>query len=264
LENNDEHIRLLYPETPLSYASGFIVIGGATLSRGLTIEGLISTYFVRTVRQADTLMQMGRWFGYRKGYELLPRVWLSEDTKNKFEFLSEMDYELRIKMKEMQDYNISPEKCGIGILNYATKKFQVTAKNKSKAAVALSKEFGGLVTQNTMFFDDETILKNNYVETVSFIDSIQLQPNQVESSLLWKDVDYNIVNNYLKKLKFPNGDSKSLDVKLFDKWFNKLNSQGKLGNWNVAISGASNTRTVSFGKYTVNLVNRSRKSNKGD
>lgn len=48
----------------------FIVVGGNTLSRGLTLEGLTTTYFLRTTNQADTLMQMGRWFGYRKGYEL--------------------------------------------------------------------------------------------------------------------------------------------------------------------------------------------------
>ena len=50
-------------------APAFIIIGGNTLSRGLTLEGLVSTYFFRKGRQADSLMQMGRWFGYRKGYD---------------------------------------------------------------------------------------------------------------------------------------------------------------------------------------------------
>ena len=264
LENNDEHIRLLYPPQKLDYASGFIVIGGATLSRGLTIEGLISTYFVRTVKQADSLMQMGRWFGYRKGYELLPRIWISKDTNEKFKFLSVMDYELRLKMKEMEDYNISPEKCGIKILNYANKKLLITAKNKSKAAQVIDKGFDGITTQNTMFFHDEDILKSNYDATVDFINSLTTAPEKIDSRLLWRNIDANVVINYMKELKYPNNDSKAMDVKLFDKWFDKLKGEGKLGNWNVAISGSSEYSESKFGNYSIHLTNRSKKTEDKD
>ncbi len=264
LENNNEHIRLLYPNKDLDYATGFIVIGGATLSRGLTIEGLISTYFVRTVKQADSLMQMGRWFGYRKGYELFPRVWISNDTYNKFKFLSVMDYELRLKMKEMEDYNISPEKCGIKILNYATKKLLITAKNKSKAAELIDKGFDGITTQNTMFFSNENILKSNYDLTINFINDLIGKPLENSSKLLWKNIDSNLVINYMKELKFPNNDSKAMDVKLFGKWFDKLKRDGTLGNWDVAISGSSECSRVQFGKYSIYLTNRSKKSKDKD
>ena len=260
LENNDEHIRLLYPPEKLDYASGFIVIGGATLSRGLTIEGLISTYFVRTVKQADSLMQMGRWFGYRKGYELLPRIWISKDTHEKFKFLSIMDYELRLKMKEMESYNISPEKCGIKILNYANKKLIITAKNKSKAAQVIDKGFDGITTQNTMFFNDETILKSNYDLTVNFVNNLPNTPKKFNSRLLWEDIDSKVIINYMKELTFPNNDTQALDLKLFDKWFDKLKNEGKLGNWNVAISGSSDYDESPFGNYSIHLTNRSKKS----
>lgn len=264
LENTDEHIRLLYPPQKLNYASGFIVIGGATLSRGLTIEGLISTYFVRTVKQADSLMQMGRWFGYRKGYELLPRIWLSKDTNDKFKFLSVMDYELRLKMKEMENYNISPEKCGIKILNYANKKLLITAKSKSKAAKVIDKGFDGITTQNTMFFHDESILRSNYDVTVGFVNGLSNNPEKIDSRLLWRNVDSDFVINYIKGLKFPNNDSKAMDVKLFDKWFDKLKKEGKLGNWNVAISGSSDYAESQFGNYFIHLTNRSKKSDDED
>ena len=75
----DESARLIYPDTEKVKgikAKAFIVIGGNTLSRGLTIEGLVSTYFLRPTKFGDSLVQMGRWFGYRKGYELFPRVWM--------------------------------------------------------------------------------------------------------------------------------------------------------------------------------------------
>ena len=264
LENSNEHIRLLYPTRDLDYATGFIVIGGATLSRGLTIEGLISTYFLRTVKQADSLMQMGRWFGYRKGYELYPRIWISNDTYNKFKFLSVMDYELRLKMKEMEDYNISPEKCGIKILNYATRKLLITAKNKSKAAELIDKGFDGITTQNTMFFQDENILKSNYDITINFINNLIGKPLEINSRLLWKNIDSNLVIDYMEKLKFPNNDSKAMDVKLFGKWFAKLKKDGTLENWNVAISGSSECSKTQFGKYSIYLTNRSKKSEDKD
>jgi len=54
-----------------------ILVGGTKLSRGFTIEGLTVAYYRRVTRQADTLMQMGRWFGFRAGYEDLVRLYIS-------------------------------------------------------------------------------------------------------------------------------------------------------------------------------------------
>lgn len=102
-DNNNDNSRLIYPndnEIPCD-APAFLVIGGNTLSRGLTIEGLISTYFLRPAGCADTLMQMGRWFGYRKGYELIPRIWLSMRVRDQFRFIAEMDQKLRNEIKDM-------------------------------------------------------------------------------------------------------------------------------------------------------------------
>jgi hypothetical protein len=53
-----------------------ILIGGAKLSRGFTVEGLTISYYRRKTRQADTLMQMGRWFGFRPGYQDLVRLYI--------------------------------------------------------------------------------------------------------------------------------------------------------------------------------------------
>ena len=108
------HVRLAYPESGKmpSPAPAFIVVGGATLSRGLTLEGLMSTFFIRSVGQADTLMQMGRWFGYRKNYELLPRIWMTEKTKEQFEFLSALDQELRDEIQYMDINGRSPADYG--------------------------------------------------------------------------------------------------------------------------------------------------------
>ena len=95
--NEYEYARLAYPkeEDNVDFSTAFIIIGGNTLSRGLTIEGLTTTYFCRRTGQMDTLMQMGRWFGYRVGYELLPRIWLDRVNLERFQELARVEYELR-------------------------------------------------------------------------------------------------------------------------------------------------------------------------
>ena len=59
--------------------TNYIVIGGNRLSRGLTLEGLIVSYFIRSSTRQDSLYQMGRWFGYRIGYEDLVRIMMPND-----------------------------------------------------------------------------------------------------------------------------------------------------------------------------------------
>ncbi|MFE0673636.1 Z1 domain-containing protein [Streptomyces sp. NPDC058867] len=58
-----------------------ILVGGTKLSRGFTVEGLTVTYYRRTTQQADTLMQMGRWFGFRPGYRDLVRLYIGREEK---------------------------------------------------------------------------------------------------------------------------------------------------------------------------------------
>ncbi len=119
VDDDGMYMRLAYPDkenlNSPDFSTAFIVIGGNTLSRGLTLEGLVSTFFLRSVKQADTLMQMGRWFGYRRHYELLPRIWMTQDCTRKFEYLTEIDADLRSQIYEMmlagdmspKDYNLA-------------------------------------------------------------------------------------------------------------------------------------------------------------
>lgn len=58
-----------------------VLVGGAKLSRGFTIEGLTVSYYRRKTYQTDTLMQMGRWFGFRKGYRDLVRLYIGRQEQ---------------------------------------------------------------------------------------------------------------------------------------------------------------------------------------
>lgn len=69
----------------------YIVVGGNVLSRGLTLEGLSVSYFIRAASAYDTLLQMGRWFGYRPGYADLARLWMTNELQNYFHDLATAD-----------------------------------------------------------------------------------------------------------------------------------------------------------------------------
>ena len=134
---NDEnmYVRLMYPtdENMPEFAPIFIVVGGSTLSRGLTLQGLVCTYFARKVKQADTLMQMGRWFGYRQNYELYQRIWMTANTRDQFEFLTQLDVELRNEIKLFQTLGRKPSDYGPRIKNSPKASFlQITAKKKCR------------------------------------------------------------------------------------------------------------------------------------
>ena len=81
-----EQLGLDFDRTPHVWK---ILVGGTKLSRGFTIEGLTTTYYRRTTQQADTLMQMGRWFGFRPGYRDLVRLYIGrKEALNKTEQLT--------------------------------------------------------------------------------------------------------------------------------------------------------------------------------
>ena len=80
-----------HEETGLSV----VAVGGFSLSRGLTLEGLMVSYFLRNSMMYDTLMQMGRWFGYRPEYEDLCRVWMPEEAEGWYAHISESTEMLR-------------------------------------------------------------------------------------------------------------------------------------------------------------------------
>lgn len=102
---------LTAPEARLSYEGNpgvFIVVGGDVLSRGLTLEGLVTSYFTRTASAYDTLMQMGRWFGYRHGYEDLPRVWMTGELRSDFYDLAGIDREMRQLIERQYSGTVTP------------------------------------------------------------------------------------------------------------------------------------------------------------
>ena len=113
-----------------------IAVGGFSLSRGLTLEGLVVSYFLRNSMMYDTLLQMGRWFGYRPGYEDLCRVWMPEEAEGWYTHIAESIEELRDELARMQSVNATPKDFGLRVRSHPDT-LVVTGRNKMGTGTSL-------------------------------------------------------------------------------------------------------------------------------
>jgi Z1 domain len=116
-----------------------VAVGGNSLSRGLTLEGLSTSYFYRNSQMYDTLLQMGRWFGYRDGYGDLCRIWLTEEAEGWYTHITRASEELREELKRMRRLNMTPKDFGLKVRGHPDSLI-VTARNKMRSAKEIVRE----------------------------------------------------------------------------------------------------------------------------
>lgn len=115
-----------------------VAVGGNSLSRGLTLEGLMTSYFCRRTQLYDTLLQMGRWFGYRPEYDELCRVWMTSESRDWFEHITDATEELRDELREMKRLGRTPQDFGLAVRSHPDA-LLVTARNKMRTAVEVTR-----------------------------------------------------------------------------------------------------------------------------
>ncbi|WP_124060503.1 Z1 domain-containing protein [Gordonibacter sp. Marseille-P4307] len=156
----------------LDYGSGgehVVAIGGYSLSRGLTLEGLVTSYFARNSRAYDTLMQMGRWFGHRPGYEDVCRVWMTRESAGWCKFVADATDDLVDDLIRMQQQKASPLVFGQKIRSHPST-LMVTARNKMGAGelirnISLSNKF----IETTVLPRNEQVRSTNEAHAFEFI-----------------------------------------------------------------------------------------------
>lgn len=237
--NENEEYRLNYPTDidSLKNTPIFLVIGGATLSRGITLEGLVSTYFLRTPSSADTLTQMGRWFGYRVNYELYPRIWLTKKTNEQFKFISTLEEELRqeiISLNKLgQDFSVVSPK-----IIHSPQYINITSRNKSYDMINVEYDFNGYSTQTYIFDKDVSIQKHNIELTENFINGLG-KPNIISNNtekIYWENIPFKLIkDNLLNDFVFNEKIKAFKNIDLMIEWIEKATQEGNLGSWNVII-----------------------------
>lgn len=247
-----------------------IAIGGNQLSRGLTLEGLMTSYYLRPSRQYDTLLQMGRWFGYRKGYEDLTRVHTTELIWESFRHLALVEEEMRSEIYRYEEEDKTPAEVAIAIRDH--RRLNVTSPNKMGAAKLRKSSFSGQLNQTIWLpLDKPEALKANYRLGSNFISTIgkSFEFRKKDSQYLARNVPGDFVlNEFLKKYTFVDNDSISgagLDSKGLLEYIDRRmhDKEPELLKWNVCVisnvNASKENKTIEYGGLKLNPIQRSRK-----
>ena len=162
--------KLIYPEND---GIRVIAVGGLALSRGLTLEGLVISYFYRNTCTYDVLMQMGRWFGYRHGYEDLFRIWIGKKTAEWYADIANATAELKSDMDNMNHQKKTPKEFGIRVRN-DSEELQITSPNKMRNAkneIVRYSYFGDIIETPYLVYNPEK-QKGNFRSLQEFIESL--------------------------------------------------------------------------------------------
>lgn len=163
-----------YSATDFPDGRTVIAIGGLGLSRGLTLEGLLVSYFLRNSIMYDTLMQMGRWFGYRDGYADLCRIFMTGQAESWYSHIAEATAELREDFRAMEKLKLTPVDFGLRVRSHPTALI-VTARNKMRKGIKVPHKISldGRLIETTALSSNEEIIEGNIKLTDSFITSMQ-------------------------------------------------------------------------------------------
>lgn len=230
-DNSVSTDRLIYTDDPATV----IAVGGNTLSRGLTLEGLVSSYFLRTAQTYDSLLQMGRWFGYRPGYGDLPRIWTTEDLASDFRFLSEVERDLRREITRMESENATPMDLPVRIRLHS--RMQVTAASKMHFAVPGEASYSGQRPQTTYFrYRDQAEITSNRDAAMSLISRAIKEGAGIESQAsrtILRGLTPVAVIEFIRAFSFhPDTELRS---NLLENYIESQRSYGWLERWNLAI-----------------------------
>jgi hypothetical protein len=237
-----------------------IAVGGDKLSRGLTLYGLSVSYYLRASRMYDTLMQMGRWFGYRDGYNDLCRIYTTDELAEWYRYIALANQELRNELEYMIAINSTPEKYGLKVRSHPGR-LAVTSAGKSRHAEKLSLSFAGQFPK-TIVFDPRSSENNrralhNLVEQIGRDCSREVVSEKPRFQ--WENVDPAIVINFLRNYITQDVARKVVDPGRIADFIERQISIGELVDWHVVIvsnNPKNAEHSYRVGKYTIGCVYR--------
>ena len=215
-----------------------IAVGGNRLSRGLTLEGLLVSYFVRRSNMYDTLMQMGRWFGFRSGYDDLTRIYTTSRMAEWFSDLAFVEHRLREDLQMYEDQGLTPRQVGMRIWQHPT--MQVTSRVKRRYAnpVVITQSYDCQLEQTFKFplhrLEDLAVQSERNLQTVrSFLNGLVL-PHWEHRGPVWTEVTYETVLEFLQQFRVDN-EVYSISLPLIRRYIEQQVALGELVRWTVAV-----------------------------
>jgi len=245
-----------------------IAVGGDKLARGLTLEGLSVSYFLRASKMYDTLMQMGRWFGYRPGYLDLCRLYMTEELDEWFQHVTKASEELRQEFDRMAAVGGTPAEYGLRVRSHPT--LLVTSPVKMRNGVELQLSFAGDIVETTVFDRRKSVLEHNRATTVRFLEKLGPKPQgwtqsrserleEWKQSYVWQQVPGATVAAFLAELQVPEGPTKARG-ELLAEFIQKQLLRNELLHWTVVLIGRSGGQADVLAGLSINLTQREFKS----
>lgn len=242
-----------------------IAVGGDKLSRGLTLEGLTVSYFLRASRMYDTLMQMGRWFGYRRGYEDVCRIFMTSDLREWFEKITIAAEELREEFDHMAAVRGTPRNYGLRVRSHPV--LMVTSRVKMRSGTPIKISFAGTISETVVFHRSEEVIAANFEAAEKLVRTIgrpdESDPirewsaggkNVWKNAHLWHDVKASDVLSFLSTYK-THEDSVKANSNFLRQYIEKQVAVGDLLDWDIAIFSGQG-RAEKICEVPINLVVR--------
>ena len=244
-----------------------IAIGGDKLARGLTLEGLTISYFLRASRMYDTLMQMGRWFGYRPGYLDLCRLYTTPDLAEWFQHITEASEELHQEFDHMVAVGGTPKQYGLRVKSHPA--LMVTSRVKMRHGTELQLSFACSVSETIVFYRDSRNTSMNLNAADRFIrrlgppsetDPSRSRPNggthRWSGTCLWSDVSAEEVMAFLDSYT-THADAHRVNSRILREFIETQLGVDELTSWTVALISGGSTGQCVVGGRRVKLAQRS-------
>jgi hypothetical protein len=237
-----------------------IAVGGDKLARGLTLEGLCTSYFLRTARMYDTLMQMGRWFGYRDGYLDCCRLYTTHEMIEWFGHIADAAEELRQEFDNMVAAGATPKQFGLRVRSHSV--LTVTSRTKMRNARPMHLTFSGDLLQTIVFLPRKQDMEANFDAGNRLVAALgpSLRPEQQHyrspnwKGHFWRDVPAAQVTAFLRSYR-THGASFRVVSPLIADFIDEMNKDGELTHWTVALIGGGEAEADIAG-HRINMLRR--------
>lgn len=252
--NGESKDSLMYSETPNGVTT--IAVGGDKLSRGLTLEGLTISYYLRASKMYDTLLQMGRWFGYRPRYLDACRLFTSSQLVDWYTRITLASERLYKEFELMAALGKTPEDFGFKIQTHPDG-LLVTAPNKARFSKKVKTTFSGTISETILFKRDPKVRESNWDALSNLYKTLTSNKFKKQENsnrqYFWSNVPSNLILQFLNEYNGHEGAVKALPSSLAD-YIRSCNmlSKPELTSWHVLISD----KPSSSAKYPMSTENQ--------
>ena len=250
-----------------------ISIGGDKLSRGLTLDGLTVSYYLRASKMYDTLMQMGRWFGYRNGYEDLCRIYTTRSLATWYRFIATASIELKNELKYMDTLSETPSSFGLKVLDHP-RQLAITSAGKRRNSETLDLSYSGRISETIIF--DLSKSRQNLAALDSLIRSADKAAEADETSspiekdsgtIIWEKLSPQVILDFLRSYQTHAEGARLVDPSKIHTFISDQLEYGSndLTAWSLVVVGVENDdHQLTAGGRTFGCVLRAARGIEGD